>query len=264
VLGNLQSSTFLSACLLLLLIVGGSLIHVAAVVPSQETGNVFYFHNVAQLYRNQNASITLLEEANPTPPTEVTPQVVEVASAIRNATSIFGDLWVGTVAWITEPLFQATSIEGSVVFSVWLSAEDNSNPTFSGVGAGIALLNQQNETVGEYAYTYSYAQGSILPSAPREYDFTVDWNRHIGLGQRVVLVVGVGSTTEGWRVNVNYDAAQYPSRAQLPAVLFVVPEFTQPIFLLAVVYVIITAFRPALRKSFKRSASDFDARRAEH
>ncbi|MGA2462009.1 MAG: hypothetical protein ABSF82_11355 [Candidatus Bathyarchaeia archaeon] len=244
----MRTSTFPAIYLLILLFVSGTLMTAAAVDPSREFGGVFYFHYGSQLYRNQNASITLLEEANLTSPVGVTPQVVEVASDIRNATSVFGSIWVGTVAWVTQPLVQSTSIQGPVVFAVWLSSDDSA-PSFSGVGAGIAILNQQNETVGDYDYTYSYAEGSILTPTPKEYDFTVDWNRHVDTDQRLVFAVGVGSTMEGWRMKVYYGAAEYPSHTQLPISMLVIPEFTQPIMLLTVVCAIVVTFGAAQRES---------------
>ena len=217
-----------------LLTISGTL---TGTIPPQtaDSGSMFYFHYESQLYRSDNASITLLEVANLSAPVAATPQVVEVASAIRNVTTIFGTVWVGTIAWISPPLAEPTTIHGSVNFQVWLSSND-ATPTFSGVGAGITVLDQQNRTVGNYTYSYSYARGSILTARAKEYVLSVNLDKEIASGQRLVFAVGVGSTSLGWRMRVYFDAAQYPSQVQLPSSILVVPEFTQshtPIILTA-------------------------------
>lgn len=224
-------------------------------MPAQtaDSGSMFYFHYKSQLYRSDNASVTLLEVANLSAPVGVTPQVVEVASAIRNVTTIFGTVWVGTIGWITRPLAEPTSIHGSVSFQVWLSSNDAA-PAFSGVGAGIVVLDQQNRTVGNYTYSYSYARGSILTAEAKEYVLSVDLDKEIASGQRLVFAVGVGSTSLGWRMKVYFDGAQYPSQVQLPSRILVVPEFTQTPVILAAVAAIAVSL--ALLQRHLRSRKD--------
>jgi hypothetical protein len=188
------------------------------------SGSVFYFHYKSETYRNENASIIILEEANLTTPISSTPIIFEVSAAIRNATTIFGSVWVGSVAWVTQPLTEAAKVLGASTFTVWLSSDDAPS-SFSGVGAGVTVLNQQNQTVGRYAYAYSYAQGKILTSTPTEYRFNVKLNQEISAGQRLVFAVGVGSTTEGWHMKIFFDDSQHPSRVLLPSNITVVPEF---------------------------------------
>jgi hypothetical protein len=192
--------------------------------PQSLSGSVFYFHYKSETYRNQNESIIILEEANFITPTSPTPKTLEVAAAIRNATTIFGTIWIGSIAWVTQPLTDATTIRGTLGFTVWLSSDDAA-PSFSGVGAGVAVLNQQNQTVGKYVYTYSYAQGKILTPTPSEYNFDVNLDREVAAGQRLVFAVGVGSTTEGWCMKVLFDDSEHPSRVSLPSSITVVPEF---------------------------------------
>jgi hypothetical protein len=187
-------------------------------------GSVFYFHYKSETYRNQNESIIILEEANFITPTGPTPKTLEVAAAIRNATAIFGTIWIGSIAWVTQPLTDATTIRGTLGFTVWLSSDDAA-PSLSGMGAGVAVLNRQNQTVGKYVYTYSYAQGNILTPTPSEYSFNVELDRGVSAGQRLVFAVGVGSTTEGWRMKVLFDDSGHPSRVLLPSNITVVPEF---------------------------------------
>jgi hypothetical protein len=222
-----------SMMIMSLLTISGTL---TGTMPTQtaDSGSVFYFHYKSQLYRSDNASITLLEGADLSAPVAATPQIVEVASAVRNVTTIFGSVWVGTIGWISPPLAEPTAIHGSVNFQVWLSSND-ATPAFSGIGAGIDVLDQKNRTVGNYTYSYSYARGSILTAEAKEYVLSVDLNKEIASGQKLVFAVGVGSTSLGWRMKVYFDAPQYPSQVQLPSSILVVPEFTQtPIILTAV------------------------------
>jgi hypothetical protein len=190
-----------------------------------QTGNVFYFHYRTQLYRNENDSVTVLEEANLSLPLESTLRVVEVAAAIQNVTSIFfGTAWIGSVAWITQPITEPTTIRGPIDFTVWLSSDD-APPSFSGIGAGVAILDQEDHIVGGYVYSYSYARGKILTPTPTAYEFTVNFDRQVLRGQKIVFAVGVGSTSLAWRMNVYFDDQQYASRAQLPSNITVIPEF---------------------------------------
>jgi hypothetical protein len=188
------------------------------------SGSVFYFHYKSEMYRSENASVVILEEANFTIPLGSTPKIFQASAAIRNVTSVFGSVWIGSVAWVTQPLTEATTARGASTFTVWLSSDD-ATPSYSGVGAGVAVLNQQNQTVGKYVYTYSYTQGKILTSTPSEYSFNVELNQEISAGQRLVFAVGVGSTTEGWRMKILFDDSQHPSRVLLPSNVTVVPEF---------------------------------------
>lgn len=227
---------------MILLTITGTVLGTTTWQTSAGPGNVFYFHYKSTLYQNDNASITLLEEANLSQPVELTPHVLDVASAIRNATTPFGTIWVGTISWISERLAEPAVINGSVTFKVWLSSNDMT-PTFSGIGAGVAVLDQQNQTVGNYVYTYSYAHGNIMTVSPKEYDFSVDLDREIAAGQRLVFAVGVGSTTSEWQMKVYFDAVQYPSQAQLPLRVIVIPEFTQASVILAAATIMIVSLQ---------------------
>jgi hypothetical protein len=208
----------------LIILIVSTTLSTASVQAQPVSGSVFYFHYKSETYRNQNESIIILEEANFTTPTRSTPKTLEVAAAIQNATTIFGTIWIGSIAWVTQPLTDATTIRGTLGFTVWLSSDDAA-PSFSGVGAGVAVLNQQNQTVGKYVYTYSYAQGKILTPTPSEYNFDVNLDREVAAGQRLVFAVGVGSTTEGWCMKVLFDDSEHPSRVSLPSSITVVPEF---------------------------------------
>jgi len=216
----------------------------AGLVSAQSpvSGDVFYFHLKAVTYRSENASVTVVEEANLTAPSGSTPRVFEVAAAIRNATTIFGTIWVGSVAWVTDPLRESTVLGGTATFTVWLSSDDIT-PSFSGVGAGIAVLNQQNQTVGNYRYSFTYARGKALTGIPTLYSFDVEFNQSVSAGQRLVFAVGVGSTTEGWRMNVYFDDVQHSSGVQLPTAVTVVPEFNPATFILAILIPTILSLR---------------------
>ena len=204
-----------------------------ASAQSPVPGDTFYFHLKAVTYRSANASVTVVEGANLTAPSGSIPRVFEVAAAIRNATTIFGAIWVGSVAWMTEPLTEPTMLDGTATFTVWLSSDDTT-PSLSGVGAGIAVLNQQNQSIGNYRYAFTYARGKVLTGTPTLYSFNVGLNQNVSVGQRLIFAVGVGSTTEGWRMNVYFDDVQHSSGVQLPTAVTVVPEFDPVTFFLAI------------------------------
>jgi hypothetical protein len=252
----MQRSPFPLVALMILLV--NTTAGIASAQAPSVSGNVFYFHYKSETYRNENASIIILEEANFTTPISSTPTIFEVSAAIRNVTTIFGSVWIGSVAWVTQPLTEATKVVGASTFTVWLSSDD-ATPSYSGVGAGVAVLNQQNQTVGKYVYAYSYSQGKILASTPTEYSFNVGLDQEISAGQRLIFAVGVGSTTEGWHMKIFFDDSQHPSRVLLPSNITTVPEF-QPsaailTFLGATILLLSLAQRkpPAQSKSKPRS-----------
>jgi hypothetical protein len=188
------------------------------------SGSEFYFHYKSQLYRNENSSIVELEEANLTMPVGGASKIVDVAAAIRNATTLLGTIWVGSVAWFTPPFAAPTTIDGQLIFTLWLSG-NGSAPLISGVGAGAAVIDEKGQLVGNYAYSYSYAKGSILTPTPKEYAFKVNFNHGITSGEKLAFAVGVGSTAVYWPMHVYFDSVDYPSRVQLPANVTVIPEF---------------------------------------
>ena len=151
------------------------------------SGGEFYFHYKSQLYRNENSSIIGFEEANLSLPVGAAPEVVEVDAAIRNATTFFGTIWVGSVAWLTQPFAASTVVDGQLTFKVWLSSNDT-RPLYSGVGAGVAVIDEEGRQVGNYAYAYSYAQGNVLTPTPKEYTFRVNFNQEITQGEKLVFV----------------------------------------------------------------------------
>ena len=205
------------------------------------SGEVFYYHLNSEIYHSQNDSAILIDEANLVVPTNSSGRVLQVAAAIPNATTIFGTIWVGTAAWLTEPLNDSTLILGTVSFTVWLSSDD-ACPSLCGIGAGVAVLNQQNQTVGNYVYTFTYGHSNVLTSTPAPYTFNVNLDRNVSAGQRLVFAAGVGSTTEGWRINVFFDSVQYQSRVQLPEDITVVPEFVPGATLLTMLVAIVLSF----------------------
>jgi hypothetical protein len=216
-----------------------------------QSADTFYFHFQSETYRNGNESVIVVEEANSTPPADSTPRVFEVTASIKNATTIFGTIWVGSIAWVTRALTQPAMFSGTATFTVWLSSDDVT-PSFSGVGAGVAVLDQENQTVGNYHYSFDYAHGKVLTETPTLHSFTVQLDQLVSSGQRLVFAVGVGSTTEGWRMNVFFDNLQYPSRVQLPTNITVVPEFEPPTFLLTALISMVLALSMTRRVNHRR------------
>jgi len=205
------------------------------------SGDVFYFHLNSEIYHSQNDSAILIDEASLAAPTNSSGRVLQVAAAIPNATTLFGTIWVGTAAWITEPLNASTQILGTASFTTWLSS-DTACPSLCGIGAGVAVLNQQNQTVGDYVYTFTYGRSKVLTPTPTPYTFNVDLDRNVSAGQRLVFAAGVGSTTEGWRMSVFFDGVQYQSRVQLPENITVVPEFVPGAAWLTMILAIVLSF----------------------
>ena len=165
------------------------------------SGDEFYFHYKSQLYRNENSSIIGFEEANLSLPIGATPEVVEVAAGIRNATTFFGTIWVGTVAWLTQPFASSAVVNGQLTFRVWMSSNDT-RPLYSGVGAGVAVIDERGRQVGNYAYAYSYAQGNVLTPTPKEYAFRVNLNQEITSGEKLVF---------SGRIRLNYGVLAHAS-----------------------------------------------------
>ncbi len=200
------------------MLIGGLVLPVSAQVS---TGDLFYFHDNSILYRNENSWVTVDAEANLEPPNASALKATEVKANIRNATTPFGTIWVGSVSWVSQPLTQFEVLQGIVTITAWLSSDD-SPPPFFGIGAGIAIVDSQNKLVGPSDYAYSYGQGSILTTQLKSYEFNVTINRSLQAGQQMVFAVGLGATRQGWKMKVYFDSLQYPSRAQLPGSVVVV------------------------------------------
>ena len=216
--------TLLAAFSILILIEGV----VLPVWAQVSTGDLFYFHDNSILYRNENSSVTVIAEANLEPPNASVSKATEVAANIRNATTPFGTIWVGSVSWLSQPLTKYEVLQGIVTITAWLSS-DNSTPPFSGIGAGIGIVDDQNKLVGQSQYAYSYGQGSVLTTQVKSYEFNVTVNRSVQAGQRLVFAVGLGATRQGWKMEVYFDSLQYPSRVQLPGSVAVVSEPVTPL-----------------------------------
>lgn len=170
---------------------------------------------------------------------------------------MFGTVWIGSVGWVTQP----TAINGPIDFIVWLSSDDPP-PSFSGVGVGVAILDQGDQVVGGYVYSHSYARGKILTATPTAYAFRVNFDRRILRGQKLVFAVGVGSTSLAWRMKVYFDNQQYASRATLPSSVIVIPEFLETAVLITVVMFLLSLTKewagiPARRKTLASDRIDY-------
>ncbi len=188
---------------------------VSPVIAQKSVGNLFYFHDTSILYRNDNSSLTVIAEANLEPPNNSIAKTIEIAANIRNATTPFGTIWVGSVSWVSQPVSKPQVLDGSITVTAWFSSND-SPPPFSGIGAGITIIDSQGNLVGQPVYAYSYGQGSVLTNQPSSYQFNLNINRSVQHGQRFVFAVGLGATAQGWKMTVYFDSLQYPSRASMP------------------------------------------------
>ncbi len=198
-------------------------------MAQESVGNLFYFHDTSILYRNDNSSLTVIAEANLEPPNNSVTKTAAVAANIRNATTPFGTIWVGSVGWVSQPFSEPEVLNGVITVTAWLSSNDSS-PPFSGIGAGVTIIDSHDKLVGQPVYSYSYGQGSVLTSQPSSYQFNLNINRSVQQDQRFVFAVGLGATAQGWKMTVYFDSLQYPSRAAMPGnVQVAVSELDAPL-----------------------------------
>lgn len=217
---------FVQITLSALVIVGCLLAPVSA---QESAGNLFYFRDNSVLYSNDNSSLTVVAEASFEPPNSSVNKATLVAANIRNATTPLGTIWVGSVSWVSQPFAQFQELHGAVTITAWLSSDD-SPPPLSGIGAGITIIDSQNNIVGQAVYSYSFSQGSVLTNQTKSYEFKVNIDRSVQPNERIVFAVGLGATRQGWKMNVYSDSLQYPSRAEMPEnVVVAVPEPAIPI-----------------------------------
>lgn len=217
------------------------------------TGNLFYFHYNSLLYRNTNSSVIVISEANLTPPNSTVSEFIDVAANIRNATTPFGTVWVGSVSWISPPLSQSQTLQGVVTITAWISSND-SQPSLSGIGGGIVILDNQNNIVGQPLYSYLYGQAGRLTGQANSYQFTLNINRNVEAGQRIVFAVGLGANVPGWRMRIYFDSLSYPTRAQLPETVVAVSEPSVPVTTTIALVGTLAAISQAYKKSRKRSS----------
>jgi hypothetical protein len=195
------------------------------------------FHMRSSVYSN-SASIFIYNGADTSPPVYSTPATTSVSCSSSsgdfqqflpsNAQTWLSEsnVWVGVVAWITQPLEEDLTIRGNASITVWMSSPD-AGVAESGYLLGMAESTSLVNIVGEPMYQYYQASGSVLQPSPSLYRlmFTVD--RTFAKGNIIAFFVMVGSTSRGWQVQVYFDSPQMNSFAELPLDGAPIPEFSQ-------------------------------------
>jgi hypothetical protein len=212
----------------------------AAFANDTESGGapiMMIFHMHSSVYSN-SASIFIYNGADTNPPIYSTPATTSVSCTSSsgdfqqflpsNAQTWLsgGNVWMGGVAWITQPLGQDLTIRGNASITVWMSSSD-ADVAESGYLLGMAESTSMVNIVGEPMYQYYQTSGSFLQPPPSLYRLTFGVDRTFAKGNIIAFFVIVGSTSRGWQVQVYFDSPQMNSFAELPLDGAPVPEFSQ-------------------------------------
>jgi hypothetical protein len=216
--------------------------------------SAFFFRNFGEVHRNENDSIIILDGAYPQSPSSTSPSTIEFKGNVRQEAQVFLStvvVWLGGISWLTPPAEQNVDLSGSITFHVWLESDD-AEPSASGIGVGVLVLDSQGAAVGDPVYSYQYKFGNYLTPAPSQYTLSVSLSRSLAVGQRIAFSVGAGSTIEGWRVKVTFDSVTFDSRTEMPTTVYVVPEYADGahdlVLALASLFVVVVSFQARGRK----------------
>lgn len=189
--------------------------------PSKGEGVVdsvvtFYFYGNRLMFASANMSVLVFDRADVNRPVGDNATVVECVSQIRQV--VLGMTgWIGGVSWGSRRLLSDTRIFGTVRFHCWLSSEESlSFWELSGVGVGVAEVDQRGAVVWGPVYGYVYSFGSMLSFVPSEHSIAVDVDHTLRAGNHILFGVVVGSTRQGWRAKVHLGSSSYPSGVMVP------------------------------------------------
>jgi hypothetical protein len=155
--------------------------------------------------------------------------------------------YVGMVSWLTQPLSEDYSLVGTVTVYVWLSGGDV-NTQISGYGVAVSDLDENGNFVGDPFYTYRYVDGKILSTEPTECSLSLTINHVFAKDHKLVFQVIVGSTTQGWMVDVYFDSPDRNSRAIIPGSPAIVLELEKETLTLVLVAALGATFFLSRRK----------------
>ena len=106
---------------------------------------------------------------------------------------------------------------GVAGFQVWLSGDLWLWPwELSGVGVGVAEVDENGTVLWGPKYRYQYSLRNILSSQPREYSLSVDVDHLFKARNHVLFGVVTGSTREGWRATAYFGSVDYASNVVAP------------------------------------------------
>ena len=226
---------------------------------SGEAPIIMIFHMRSSVYSN-SPSIFIYNGADTNPPTYSTPATTSVSCSYSSADFqqflpsnaqtwlSGGNVWVGGVAWITQPLGEDLTIRGNASITVWMSSPD-ADVAESGYLLGMAESTSMVNLVGEPMYQYYQASGSVLQSSPSPYRLTFSVDRTFAKGNIIAFFVIVGSTSRGWQFQVYFDSPGMNSFAELPLDGAPVPEFSQMGALATVSFAVLASYMLTRRRT---------------
>lgn len=216
------------------------LIQTASASTSESEGGIVQmnFHAYSLLYYNSNMSLFIYRGADTRPPVYTRPLSTVVSCSFSSfqfrqflpssAQALFADadLWFGGILWITQPLTENMTVRGNMSMTVWMSTPDASVKASEYI-FGVTELDSTANPVGEPTYGYYHNNGSVLGSTANPYRLAIGIDRTFASGHIIAFIVGVGSSTKGWRYQVYFDSASTNSFAELPILNVPIPEFSQ-------------------------------------
>jgi len=189
----------------------------AAVCDQASTSQVvFYFHRRVLMMVNANQSVYVYDRADINPPSGDEATVIEFRSEIRQTVEGI-PAWVGGVSWGSRTMQNDTRMFGPVVFRCWLSSEDWLwFWELSGVGVGVAEVDNKGQVVWGPIHQYKYAIGNMLGSSPKEVQLSVDVDHVFKAGNHILFGVVAGSTKQGWKARAHFGSTKFASHVVVP------------------------------------------------
>jgi hypothetical protein len=185
------------------------------------------------MYGNSVQSIFIYSRADTSPPAYATPatasvycrsSVDEFRQYVPSGVEVSGDVWLGAVSWVTEPLAEDLTIQGNVNMTVWLSASDDA-VSESGYIFGMAEFDVPTLSVGDSFYQYRHGSGNTIGTQMSAHALTFNVDRTFSKDKIIAFFVIVESTEEGWPFQVYFDSPSVNSFASLPMLGVPIPEF---------------------------------------
>jgi len=217
VMAMIELKTRLHGSVLLLILTGLSLASWITIGDYGPASNVvFYFHGRVVMRASGNRSVLVYDRADLNPPLSDEATVEEFSSEIRQTVEGI-PVWVGGVSWGSRAMRNDTRVVGPAAFHCWLSSEDWLwFWELSGVGVGVAEVDNSGRVIWGPIYRYRYAIGNMLSSSPKELQLTVDMDHVFKAGNHILFGVVAGSTRQGWKARVHFGSTRFASRATLP------------------------------------------------
>ena len=186
-------------------------------VNGDASGHVLYFNYVSEVLRDREGSMFIYYQADEAPVYSDSPQRTTFRTAVKK-TYLWMEVYVGGVAWLTQPLTQDLKVEGKVEMHVWLSSDDPNHGWASGYGGGIAEIDENGKPVYGPVYDVSYRMGRAVGNTPEEYTSAFNVQHVFKKGHRVMFGFVVGSTVQGWTATAYFSSKDKPSYVILPPV----------------------------------------------